>query len=154
MRIITASSAVVASGELPQYHPAQSLFTITPLKASASEITVRLHWRHPDPETRGAVRGALGCVVDYVARLAAQPSLEYGDLSECELHVCRPFDASTLLAITRIDVVQDNCATYQCEIYVRESHQNVLVAHSEGTLLKCAEAPSRGTQSTPGVSSL
>lgn len=154
MRIITASSAAVARGELPRHHPTQSLFTITPLKASDSDITLRLHWRHPDPKTRSAVRGALGCVVDYAARLAAQSLLGDCDLSECELHVCRSFEASTLLAVTRINVVHDNCATYQCEIYVRKSQQNVLVAHSEGTALKRADELSRFNPSSPEVSSL
>lgn len=163
MRIITASSAAEAPaasipnsddslpGELAQYHPAQSLFTVTPLKANASEITLRLHWRHPDLKARTAVQGALGCVVDYAARLAAQSLLDQCDLSECELHVCKPFSASSLLVTTRIDYVQANCAIYHCEVYVREVQQNVLVAHSEGTLLKRSGEPSRSTQCTSGV---
>lgn len=163
MRIITASSAAEAPAacihnsdhslpsELPQYHPAQSLFTVTPLKANASEITLRLHWRHPDPKARTAVQGALGCVVDYAARLAAQSHIGHCDLSECELHICEPFTANTLLVTTRVDFVHANCAIYHCEVYVREVQQNVLVAHSEGTLLKRSDEPSRSTKCTSGV---
>lgn len=144
MKIITALPAADTStahshpDELTLYHPVRSLFTLTVIEATAREATLRLRWRHPDPGAQGSGRGALGCVVDYAARFAAQPLLGHCDLSESELETYASFTTNTLLVTAGINVAYPECAIFHCTIHAVEKQHTILVASSRGTLLKRA----------------
>lgn len=144
MRIITASAGEAAAAFIPsskppvledpeQQHLACSLFTITQLNADTLDIALRLRSRQPDAPN--FMQSALGCVVDYAARLAAEPYIGYSTLSECELHIGESCAGNTLVVNARIDGIMGNCATYECEVYVKTAQRQVLIAHSLGTLL-------------------
>ncbi|WP_027329740.1 hypothetical protein [Marinimicrobium agarilyticum] len=147
MRIISSSAQALSPTstqnlkqsepeDLARGHPIRFLFTHRVLDASHGNLALKLHWRHPDPSSRGAAQAALGCVVDYAARLVARPFLGPCHLSEWELRTYRPSEASTLLVAVQIVAVHRECVTYHCDFHALEKGRSVAMADSQGTLLQ------------------
>src|SRR5690606_17403767 len=102
-------------------------------------VTLSLKWRHPNPGSGNVLGGALGCIVDHAARLAAQPVLGQCELVESELRSHRAIPGNTLLVTARIIDAHADCATFHCDVHALENKRYVWVADSQGTLSIAAE---------------
>ncbi|GGY61096.1 hypothetical protein GCM10011613_00570 [Cellvibrio zantedeschiae] len=111
-------------------HSVSSLFDVNVIDYSAGKIVLGLNARAP------LFNGALGCIVDCVARIAGQASVGDCFVSEYELNSFRQSTVSEFVASARIESSSSDNATYCCEIYAVENSAYKPLAESQGTLVK------------------
>lgn len=113
-------------------HPISALFNVRITDYSAGSIVLGLSARAP----QSGSAGALGCIADCVARLAAQESVGTCVVSEYELNAYAQSTAAEFIASAQIRTTTEEHATYSCEIYALENAIHIPLAQAQGTLLK------------------
>ncbi len=129
-------------------HPVSQLFELFTTKHdSVDTVTMELRLREGMSHDSGSTHGALCCAIDCAARIAAQPLIGACALLEQELHFRVQSTATRFEVIARIDSATSQYAIYQCFIYALEQREHILIADSQGTLLK-SDSPTRGINGT------
>ncbi len=130
----SAGTAHIALLErLIKNHPAGAFFALDIMDAKAQEVALKLT---PHNRSSADAQATLGCVVDCVARLAAQTSIGGCDLAEYEMSIQRAFHGEDLIARARVDSVTPGYATYHCIICGSDPQLPRVIAESQGTLMK------------------
>lgn len=111
-------------------HFVSSLFDVNVIDYSAGKIVLGFHARGP------VFTGALGCIVDCVARIAAHESLGDCFVSEYELSSSNQPVVGDFVASAGIETTSDENAIYHCEITAVENSVYKPIAESQGTLMK------------------
>lgn len=115
-------------------HALTSFFSVNLIEKSEGNITLELSAKNNAAEKNQ--QGALGCIVDCAARLAGYSALGQCFLSECEINVHTLSRTQDFIVNATIAAANKQHATYCCEIYSVQPLTNLLVAESQGTLLK------------------
>lgn len=145
MRIISTSSGKEPLHLIPQpapaddfikSHPARSLFSLGIIEASARTIKLEIEAREQTQDCRSEIRATLGCVIDYAARLVGGNAIGSCDLLEYEVTLRGEVKGATFLVYAQLVTATDDTAAYHCAIYAKQEDRLVLVADSQGTLVK------------------